>query len=130
MTGSPGTPDGVLLYDGDCGFCQRSVNAVIRVARPSAESLPWQQSDLAALGLTPRDCDVAVQWVRPGQGVSASGAFALRAFIDTGRPWTALSARVLVNRVTRPIVDRVYALVAARRHRLTRSGCALSGTTR
>lgn len=39
----------VLIYDGDCGFCTRSVRYVERLP-VEVVPVPWQATDLAALG--------------------------------------------------------------------------------
>lgn len=39
----------VLVYDGDCGFCTRSVRFVERLP-VQVVLVPWQSTDLAALG--------------------------------------------------------------------------------
>ncbi|MFJ1602511.1 hypothetical protein ACIOHS_03935 [Streptomyces sp. NPDC088253] len=40
-TGVPPSPP-VLAHDGDCGFCQASVDRIRAVAAPTLEGVPWQ----------------------------------------------------------------------------------------
>ncbi|MCB1055501.1 MAG: DUF393 domain-containing protein [Acidobacteria bacterium] len=52
-----------LVFDGDCGFCTRTVLWLgERWARP-VRSVPWQSADLAALGLTEEQTRRAAWWV-------------------------------------------------------------------
>ncbi len=107
----------VLLFDADCGFCTRSARFAQRWLRPDADVTAWQDADLVALGLTPRQCDEALQWVdAQGRACSAQRAVArlLRASLW---PW-----RPLGHLLGLPGVDQAagwaYRLVAANRQRL------------
>ncbi|MFF3618512.1 DCC1-like thiol-disulfide oxidoreductase family protein [Streptomyces sp. NPDC002467] len=42
----------VLLFDGDCGFCGRTIEIVRRIIQPRVQFVPWQYADLAALNVT------------------------------------------------------------------------------
>jgi predicted DCC family thiol-disulfide oxidoreductase YuxK len=56
----------VLLFDGKCGFCTRSVLWVLRrLARP-VDMVPYQNADLAALGVTREQARRAAWWVEAG----------------------------------------------------------------
>lgn len=55
--------DAVLVYDGDCAFCARSVRWVQRRLPRQPRIAAWQDVDLDALGLTARECHEALQWV-------------------------------------------------------------------
>lgn len=112
---------GVLVFDGDCGFCERSVDRLARVSRTAAGRVPWQQADLSALSLTEEQCHHAVQWVG-GRGRS-SGAQALADFAASGRPGARRAARLVVNPVTRPVADALYRAVARNRYRLGSATC-------
>lgn len=63
----PGTPSisprGILVFDGDCGFCRRWVRHMNQWFRRHPDSVVWQSADLATLGLTPEQCTTAVQFV-------------------------------------------------------------------
>ncbi len=60
---SDGLP--LLVYDGDCGFCTRTVELALRM-KVACRAVPWQQADLAALGLTEAEVTEKVWWVDPG----------------------------------------------------------------
>jgi predicted DCC family thiol-disulfide oxidoreductase YuxK len=62
----------VVIYDGDCGFCSRSVRfAQTRVA-PNLVYLPSQKVNLADYGLTKADCEKALQFVSSDNQVVAA----------------------------------------------------------
>ena len=76
----------VLVFDGDCGFCTTSARFLAhRVVKGRSVSVaPWQQLDVAGLGLTPDQCRAAVQWVDEEHRV-ASGHLAIAAVLRAGR---------------------------------------------
>ena len=78
--------------------------------------MPWQSTDLAALGLTADACREAVQWV--DGGLVASGHRAVAALLRfSGRPWRLLGV-VMDWPVLRLVARAGYALVKANRSRL------------
>ncbi len=54
---------GVLVYDGQCGFCRRCAELILRRLRRHPQVVVWQEADLAQLGLSAKQCQEAVQWV-------------------------------------------------------------------
>ena len=77
----------ILVFDGDCGFCTTSARFLARaVVRGGTVSIaPWQQLDLAGLGLTEELCRSAVQWVGD-DGQVAGGHAAIAAVLRAGHP--------------------------------------------
>lgn len=107
----------LLIFDGDCGFCTASVNVLRRWIRPECDIAPWQQTDLAALGLSPRECQEAVQFVT-GDGRILDGSRAVMATLRTARqPWPNVAALGSTPPVAW-LADRVYRWIAAHRHKL------------
>ena len=107
----------LLVFDGDCAFCTRSVNFIEkRIARhPVIRS--WQSLDLAPLGLTESMCAEAVQLVQiDGTVVSAHVAVA-RTLIFGGKGWALLGWLMLVPGV-KQLAGVVYRWVARNRHRM------------
>lgn len=107
----------VLVYDGDCGFCTRSVGWYERWVGRRATIAAYQLVDLDDLGLTAAACNEAVQWVA-ADGSTASGAAAVaRAFEHGGRGWWLVGRAMRLPGV-RVLAETVYRWVARHRHRL------------
>ena len=123
----------VLVFDGDCGMCSTSAELVERRLRRDVADFdvaPSQRLDLAALGLTPEECDEALQWVG-ADGAITSGHEAIASCLRASRWW----ARPLGHLITAPgarIVARVaYRWVASHRHLFPGGtpACSLPGPT-
>ena len=107
----------VLVFDGDCGFCTSCVNFVTRWICPDVEIVPWQETDLAAIGLTAVECAQALQFVEC-DGSTFSGSRAVTAMLRTApRPWPWIAA-VGDAPVIRRIADVGYRVIANNRSRL------------
>ncbi|MDQ1537052.1 MAG: hypothetical protein QOE58_1445 [Actinomycetota bacterium] len=109
----------LLIFDGDCGFCTTCARFLARrvVDSGSVSVVPWQQLDLAQLGLTPDQCTAAVQWVG-GSGQLASGHAAVAASLRAGHlVWRPLG-RLLVAPGFSWLAGHFYRWVAAHRYAL------------
>ncbi|MGA8046763.1 MAG: DCC1-like thiol-disulfide oxidoreductase family protein [Dermatophilaceae bacterium] len=120
----PGEADGVaprpvLVFDGDCGVCTRFARLSTRLRRRSADYAvaPWQTLDLTTLGLTPQQCDAAVQWVAGDGSVSSSQDAIARSLLAARAPVRPLGALILAPGVN-TLAGVVYRWVAANRSRL------------
>ena len=113
------TPDGrpLLVYDGDCAFCTRVVRFAVSQMKVACEAVPWQQADLAALGLTPEEANDKVWWVEPGVA-KVSGHRAVAAALRHGAPALRPVGRLLDAEPLAPMASAGYDLVARNRHRL------------
>jgi predicted DCC family thiol-disulfide oxidoreductase YuxK len=116
----------LILYDGGCGFCHRSVRFVLRHernARLTFASLasPAGQATLARFGL-PVDYDRSVVLVEEGRAYTGStGALRITKYLRW--PWRLGGAFLLVPR---PLRDAAYYFVALHRNRLPGAdACAL-----
>ncbi|HSF98481.1 MAG TPA: DUF393 domain-containing protein [Ornithinibacter sp.] len=110
----------VLVFDGDCAFCTTSAGFIARRLRRSPADFaiePWQHLDLAALGLTPAECDEAVRWVAEN-GIPDAGHVAIARALRASRWWVRPLGAVLVAPGVGRLSARAYAWVAANRHRL------------
>ncbi|MDT0382620.1 DUF393 domain-containing protein [Streptomyces sp. DSM 42041] len=120
MTGAPAweRPEGALLvYDGDCGFCTTAVGFVQRRLRPRCTAVPWQFSDLDALGVTEERVQHEVLWVTP-VGTVWGGAEAVGKILLNARgAWPVVGGVLMLPPLRRPLRG-LYRLVAANRHRL------------
>jgi predicted DCC family thiol-disulfide oxidoreductase YuxK len=118
----------VLVFDGDCAFCTSSVGWLERHVGKRPVIVAWQFADLDRLGLTPRQCSEALQWVGV-DGRHRQGAAAVAATLrHAGRGWAVVGA-VLAAPGVRWVAERVYRWVAANRHRLPggTAACSLEG---
>lgn len=110
--------NGVLLYDGDCGFCTRSAGWLQRRAGNADRVMPWQHADLAALGLSADDCTEAVQWVEDSR--RAVGPDAIASYLQTSTPLRQIAGRLLAVPAARQVTWPIYRWLA--RHRLQLPG--------
>jgi predicted DCC family thiol-disulfide oxidoreductase YuxK len=108
----------VLVYDGDCGFCRRSVRVLERIG-PDAELVAYQSADLPALGLTEALAAAAVQWVGSDGSVRAGHEAIAGALLTAGRVWR-IAGRVMLLPGISWTAARVYRLIADNRSRLHR----------
>lgn len=107
----------VLVYDGDCAFCTRSVRFIERRISRRPDIVAWQRTDLAPLGLTVDMCETAVQWVEP-DGAIASGHRAIaRTLIHGGGLWSVIGQALLLPGIS-SLAAVVYRMVARNRHRM------------
>jgi len=111
-------PHGIVLFDGTCAFCERSVTFIATrdpggYFRFGASQTPSAQAVLAEFGET-RESTRSIILVEDGQLYRKSTAV-LRIARRLPLPWS-LAAVALV--IPRPLRDAAYAVVAAVRHRL------------
>lgn len=110
----------VLVFDGDCAICStlaRFVERAIRRQESDFVVAPWQEVDLAALGLTEAACIEALQWVaRNGQISSAQNAVARTLW--AGHLWWRPFAAIIATPGINHLAGVIYRWVAANRHRL------------
>lgn len=107
----------LLVYDGDCAFCTRAVAVALRRIRVVCHAVPWQQVDLAGLGLTPEEAAEVVWWVEPGVR-KVSGHRAVAAALRHGRPALRPLGRLLEAPLVGNVAAAGYDLVARNRYRL------------
>ena len=108
----------IVIFDGDCVFCQRSVRFIHRHDRANrfrfaARQAPAGERLLAesGVGLSPNSMvllDDEGTWLRSDA--------VLRIAAHLGRPWSAARTLLLVPR---PVRDGAYRLVAAIRQRVS-----------
>ncbi len=115
-----------FVFDGDCAFCSSSARFIERRIPTSADVVPWQRTDLAALGLTAQECEEAVQWVAADGTVDAGPRGIARLLIDAGSFWRPLGW-VLIAPPLSWLAPPVYRLISRNRDRLPggTAACAL-----
>lgn len=109
------TPDRTLIYDADCWFCTRSARWL--ATGQDWSPVPWQATDLSALGLDEAMVTTAAYWV-DGGAVRAAGASAIAAALRTRAGWRRLAGRVIDSPPVRPLARQVYRVVARNRHQM------------
>ena len=121
-----------LVYDADCGFCTRSALFAKRWLdrRDRFAVRPWQELDLAAVGLSAADCDEAAQFVT-ADGSIRSGHRAIASAATHGAPaWRPVGYLLMAPGVSR-VASRAYGWVAAHRYPLPggTAACARPSST-
>jgi predicted DCC family thiol-disulfide oxidoreductase YuxK len=105
-----------LIFDGDCGFCTRSVNVMKKLPH-SAEVQAYQFADLDAFGTTEERAQHEVLWVdRTGRIFGGAQAIA-RVLVNSGGAY-ALAGWVLRTPPVRWIAAAVYRVIANNRQRM------------
>lgn len=107
----------LLIFDGDCAFCQRCVDLGARLPAP-VRAVPFQHVEPAAYGLTADQVRSAAWWI----GVDGSprrGHRAVAAVLaaQPGRGWR-LAGWLMDHPPVAWVAAVGYALVARFRHRL------------
>jgi predicted DCC family thiol-disulfide oxidoreductase YuxK len=106
----------VLLYDGECAFCTRTVRWLQKHLPVQPDLQPWQGADLAALGVAEAEASHSVQWVEPSGRVSGGATAVARLLVSNGGGWAALGRLMLVPPVSW-LAAAAYRVVARyRRH--------------
>jgi len=106
---------GTLVFDGECGFCTRTLRWLRRIDRRGRVTpRPSQASGvLAPMGLTARDAANSVWWFGD-DGRLAHGAEAVNQAVAAA---IGTRAPLALYRLTRWPQERLYRWVAAHRHR-------------
>jgi predicted DCC family thiol-disulfide oxidoreductase YuxK len=107
-----------FVYDGDCAFCTSCAKFAQRRVPSPARIVPWQFSDLDALGLTAAQCEEAVQWVDPRTGVTAAGPDAIADLLAASNLFWRPAGALLRLRPVRALAWPAYRWVARNRHRM------------
>lgn len=113
-------PTPVLVFDGDCAICSTLARFTARrVRRHDADFAiaPWQELDLASLGLTEAQCIEALQWVGADGKISAAHNAVAQALWN-GHAWFKPAAAVIWAPGINQLAAVVYRWVADNRHRL------------
>lgn len=109
----------VLIYDGDCRFCQRSVDLVSKLdGKARIREVAFQDVELERYGVSRDAAEQAMQLVDPSGAVwsGAAAARELARVIPALRPFAWLFRIPGVMR----LAERTYGWIARRRHRF---GC-------
>lgn len=111
-------PFAIIIFDGQCAFCDRSVKWIIRHDRRARFRFAARQSAagqalLAKYGFPPEGVESMI--LVEGSEVSTHSTAVLRIASKLPLPWRAAAALLLLPR---PIRDALYRQVAKRRYRI------------
>jgi predicted DCC family thiol-disulfide oxidoreductase YuxK len=113
---------GVLIFDGECGFCTWTARWAERRLPPGARTEPWQRiPDLAAYGLTVEQVKEAAYWIDRAGRAHRGHLGVAEALREMGPGW-----RVASTLMTIPPVSWLGALVY---EVVSRNRSHLPGTT-
>ncbi|HEY5880844.1 MAG TPA: DCC1-like thiol-disulfide oxidoreductase family protein, partial [Nakamurella sp.] len=108
----------ILIYDGDCAFCQRSVDLAQRVLPVPVRAEPYQLIEIGPLGLTVDQARRAAWWVG-ADGSRRRGHRAVAAVLRAQpRRWWRGAGWLIDHPPLGWLAAAAYALVARFRHRL------------
>jgi predicted DCC family thiol-disulfide oxidoreductase YuxK len=110
-----------LIFDGDCAFCTSSAHWLAgrlhRPLGPNARLVPWQFTDLAAVGTTAECAQREVLWVATG-GTIYGGAAAFAEWLKFRGEAYAIAGHLMSLPVVRSLAAAVYRAIAKNRHRM------------
>jgi predicted DCC family thiol-disulfide oxidoreductase YuxK len=109
----------LMVYDGDCGFCRRSIRRWRRLTGGTVDYVPYQEIAERFPSIPRRAFQHAVQLVEPDGRVSGGAEAVLRALALAGRSRWLLAAYRSVPGF-RPVSETVYRWVASHRLLLSR----------
>ncbi|MCW2568392.1 MAG: hypothetical protein JWN54_2489 [Mycobacterium sp.] len=104
-----------FVFDGDCAFCSTCARFIERRIPTPAHIVPWQFTDLAALGLTEAQAEEAVQWA--GERTTAGPVAIGDLLVSAGSYWKVLG-RLLLLRPVLAAAWPVYRLISRHRDKL------------
>lgn len=107
----------VVYYDGDCGFCHRSVRALIAMDRNDVVRFSTLQSErfAAATASVAGGIDDSIVVIDESGTILQKSDATIHILERLGGPWPFVGA--LLDSVPRQIRNGVYDLIAANRHR-------------
>src|ERR1051326_4894644 len=120
----------VLIFDGDCGFCTRSVNVIKRLP-VDADITPYQFADLELYGTTEERASYEVLWVDRSGEVHGGAQAIARLLVSAGGIY-AVAGQLLRIPPLRWMAAGVYRAVANNRQRMPGGtvACALPPAAR
>lgn len=113
----PERSEPVLLFDGRCGFCTRSVEWLFARVREPIRAIPWQTTDLSRWPVTEEEVRRAAWWIEPDGRRFGAHLAAARAFIACGPRWAWVGWLMRIPPI-RWLVALAYVIVAKNRRHL------------
>ncbi len=119
--GTPAQSRALLIFESDCGFCNRCVRLLSRRLPSTVKYQPWQRTDLAALGLTRERARYEVLWVGTDGKVFGGAQAVAKLLLDCGGAWAILGGLLRIPPF-RWLAHGVYRAIARNRHVLPGGG--------
>jgi predicted DCC family thiol-disulfide oxidoreductase YuxK len=115
-----------VIFDGDCGFCQKSVNFALKHIKPEVTFVAYQVIDPTDFGLSITQCQTSLQFVSANRISYVAHNAVARMLLTAKFPWFIFGRLMLMPGVNK-IMSYGYKLVAKNRHRLpgSTSACEL-----
>ena len=108
---------GVLIFDGDCGFCTTVSNYIIKDTRQPVVAEAWQLTDVTKYGLTYEQTAARVYLVMDGKTYAANHAVAK--LLENKKNWFLfLVGKIIGVPPISYLAKPGYYLVAKYRHKL------------
>ena len=111
----------LLIYESDCGFCNRCVRLAARRLPGRTRYQPWQRTDLDALGIDRARARYEVLWVSPEGRVFGGAQAVAKLLLDSGGLWAVLGFLLRIPPF-RWVAFAAYRGIARNRFRLPGGG--------
>lgn len=108
----------LLVFDGDCAFCAKSVMWLFSKTQPAAEGIQYQKLDLAAYGTTERRVRHEMLWIPPHGAISGGPRAFARLLRTSPKLIWRLAGLILDTVPMRWLAYPVYRLIANNRQRM------------
>ena len=108
----------MLIYDGDCAFCQRCVDLGARILPAPPRAEPFAVVDVDAVGLTQDQVRQAAWWVGRDGTLRRGHRAVAQVLRAQPRWWWRIGGSLIDHPPVSWFAAAVYALVARFRHRL------------
>ena len=106
--------DSLLIYDGDCGFCNASLIWAYKNLPIMPAASPYQELDLSIYGLTLHEAESAVYLV--SETYKHRGHIAIGwLFLGQTKTLYKIAGRILTSKILSPIFSLGYTWVAKNR---------------
>ena len=128
---SPPPSKPMVLFDGECGFCNRSMERWRRAGEGRLDFEPGQSGSGIPYGFSPDRPMGALHLVETTGEIRRGAAAVFRMMDLCGNPYGHLAWLLYPKiRLFRIIADRGYAMVSTRRATLSRMTCAVPSVSR
>lgn len=108
---------GLLVVDGDCGFCLTSVRWIKRNMIKNLEFEMYQRLELGKFGLSEEECQKQVQYVYDSKIYAGAEAYA-KLFSNSNNVGLRLLGLLMRTPIISQVTKLVYQLIAANRSKL------------